>query len=501
MVVRHKAALTAAVMVAMVMQILDTTIANVALPHMQAALGATQDSISWVLTSYILASAVMIPLAGWLSSRFGARNLFLASLVLFVVASALCGVAQGITEMVVFRLFQGIGGAFLGPLAQTIMLDINRPSQHAKAMAIYGMGIMVGPILGPILGGYLTENFDWRWVFFVNVPIGALAIPALWILLPRNEAPRRRIDMIGWGLIAITVGALQLLLDRGHLVDWFSATEIWMYAAIGVSSCWMFIVHSATTPNPIFPIPMLRDRNLMTGTMVMLVVGMVMMAIMALLPSMLQNIYGYPVVDTGVILASRGVGVVCSMGMAGSLMARFDARLIVGAGFGLMAMSLWMMTGWSLEMDASHIVISGLVQGVGLGLVFVPLNVISFGTIAPEYRTDASSLFNLSRNIGASVGIAIVTALLARNVQVSHADLTLHVTSANLPVNAAQLQSYGNLGEMALAALDGIVLRQALMNAYLDDFYFMMIVSILVLPLLLILRRPDRNQPLPVLAE
>lgn len=501
--VPHKLALTAAVMAAMVMQVLDTTIANVALPHMQASLGATQDSISWVLTSYILATAIMIPLSGWLAARIGPRKLFLAALALFIVASALCGLAANLSSMVAFRILQGVGGAFIAPLAQTIMLDINRPSQHARAMSVYGMAVMIGPIVGPVLGGYLTENWDWRWVFFVNVPVGVVCLTALWFLLPRQRPARRKIDLVGWALIALGIGALQLLLDRGHLIDWFNATESWVYVGISLSALWMLAIHIATARNPIFPLPMLRDRNFALGVVFMFVVGLVMMAVMALLPPMLQIIYGYPVVDTGLLLASRGVGVLLTMGIAGRLVGTVQPRLLLATGFGICAVSLWMMTGWALDMGASHIILAGFIQGMGLGFTFVPLNVITFSSLAPQYRTDASGLINLSRNVGSSVGIAIVTFMLAQNAQVSHADLVVHVTPFNLPMDPSQAQAYGALGESVLSAMDAMVLRQALMIAYLDDFYLMMLVSLAVIPLLLFIRKVKRPQgePLPVMAE
>lgn len=491
--VRHKWLLTFSVMAAMLMQVLDTTIANVALPHMQASLGATQDSISWVLTSYILASAVAIPLTGWLSERIGARMLFIGSVALFVVASILCGIATSLPEMVAFRLLQGVGGAFLGPLAQTVMLDINRPSDHPKAMSIYGMGVMIGPILGPILGGWLTENYDWRWVFLVNIPIGIACFAGLWLLLPRQATRRRSFDLAGWSMIALGLAALQLMLDRGPHIDWFGSTEIWVEAGLAVTGLWMFGVHMMTARRPLFPAGMMQDRNLVTGTLFMFVMGLVMMAAMALLPPMLQNLFGYPVLDTGVLLSARGVGVLIAMGIAGRITTLVDPRLLVGLGFAIMAGSLWMMTGWSLEMDWRPIVFTGFIQGLGLGLLFVPLNVLSFATLPGQYRTDAASLLNLSRNLGSSVGIAIVTALLARNLQVSHADIAATVTPYNLPVDPGMASALGAPGDMAMTALDATVNRQAAMIAYLDDFHMMMFVALAAIPLLLLLRKPARK--------
>lgn len=492
-VVRYKALLTASVMAAMLMQVLDSTIANVALPHMQASLGATQDSITWVLTSYILASAVAIPLTGWLSDRYGARNLFIISVALFVIASILCGIATSLPEMVGFRLLQGVGGAFLGPLAQTIMLDINKPSDHAKAMSVYGMGVMIGPILGPILGGWLTENYDWRWVFFVNIPIGIACFTGLWFLLPRKAKIPRTFDVVGWGMLALGLAALQLMLDRGPHEDWFTSTEIWIEAGIAITGGWMFVVHMATSRKPLFPMAMMQDRNLLSGTLFMFIMGLVMMAAMALLPPMLQNLFGYPVLDTGVLLSARGIGVLLTMGLAGRITGIVDPRMLVGLGFATMAGSLWLMTGWSLNMDWKPIVFSGFIQGLGLGLVFVPLNVLSFATLPVQYRTDAASLLNLSRNLGASVGIAVVTALLSRNIQVSHADIASTVTPYNLPADPSMVSVLGAEGDTIMSGLDAMVNKQAAMIAYLDDFYFMMFATLAALPLLLLLRKPKRK--------
>jgi DHA2 family multidrug resistance protein len=503
--VANKGLLTAAVMTAMVMQILDTTIANVALPHMRASLGATQDNINWVLTSYILASAITIPATGWLADRIGARNLLLLSVALFMGASALCGLATSLAEMVLFRTFQGIAGAFIGPLVQTVMLDINRPSRHPRAMSVYGMGVMIGPIAGPVLGGWLTEDFDWRWVFFVNVPIGAACLAALWFLLPRVPTRKRPFDLTGWLLIALALGALQLLLDRGETIDWFDAAEAWIYLGVMISAGWAFAVHIATSKQPLFPLPMLRNRNLVTGAGFMIVVGMTALAVMALLPPMLQTVFGYPVIDTGLLLAARGFGVLLTMFVAGRIVGKVDTRLIVATGFLITAGSLWMMTGWTIQMDWKPFVISGFIQGLGLGFIFVPLNVISFATLEPQYRTDGAGLFNLARNIGSSIGIAIVSMLFARNLQVSHAHLVEHVTPYNLPVDPSQLSAYGRVGEAGMAMLDNMVNQQAAMLSYLDDFRFMMIVVLAAMPLLLLLKKPAHKgpgeEPLPAMVE
>ncbi|WP_375392519.1 DHA2 family efflux MFS transporter permease subunit [uncultured Sphingomonas sp.] len=489
--------LTVGVMAATVMQILDSTIANVALPHMQATLGATSDSITWVLTSYIVASAVAIPMTGWLADRVGSRNLFLACVAGFVVASMLCGAASSLPAMVAFRVLQGIAAAFMNPLSQTVMMDINPPSKQASALSIWGMGVMVGPILGPVLGGWLTENYDWRWVFYVNVPIGIACFAVLWALLPSRPIQRRRFDLFGFAMLAVAISSLQVMLDRGTNADWFHSTEIWVEAAVAGGAAWMFGAHLATARAPMFDRALFRNRNLLTGIGFMLVVGVLMMATMALLPPMLQSLFGYPVLDTGLLLVPRGVGIVASMWVAGRLLARgVDPRLMVGLGLLIAAITLWEMTRWTLVMGSSHFIVTGLIQGVGLGLIFIPLNILAFVTLPPHFRTEGASLMNLSRNIGASVGISVVTALLGSSIQINHEELAARLpdlgTVGSDPLVAAVT---GGATDTLVAMANGIVNEQAAMIGYLNDFKLMMVLTACALPLVLLLKRPKGAAP------
>ncbi|WP_422057402.1 DHA2 family efflux MFS transporter permease subunit [Sphingomonas sp.] len=490
--VRNKGLLTFGVMLATIMQILDTTIANVALPHMQTSLGATGDTITWVLTSYIVASAIAIPITGWVSDRIGSRNLFLISIVGFIIASALCGAAQSLEQMVLFRVLQGIAAAFMNPLSQTVMLDINAPKDQQKAMAVWGMGIMIGPILGPVLGGWLTENFNWRWVFYVNLPLGVICLVILWWLLPSRPVRKRAFDVFGFSLLAVGIGALQLMLDRGQHADWFSSPEIWIETIVAGTAIWMFVVHMATGKNPMFERSLWKNRNLVTALAFMQVVGVVMMATMALLPPMLQSLYGYPVIETGLLMMPRGVGVLVTMGLSARLVARgVDPRLLVGTGFALAAWSLYDMTTWSLEMGATPFIVAGLIQGLGMGLIFMPLNGMAFATLPAHQRTEAASLTNLSRNIGASIGISLVTTILARSTQVSHADLAPNITAERLQtLDPGLLANFGSQADALLAMANAEVTRQAAMIAYLNDFHAMMIVTAASIPLVLFLKRP-----------
>lgn len=485
--------LTIGIMTASLLQVLDTTIANVAIPHMRSQLGATDDEISWVLTSYIVAMAVAMPITGWLADRFGSRRLFIFSVSGFVISSMLCGMAQNITEMVLFRALQGATGAFISPLSQAAMIDTNKPSRQAQMMALWGMGIMIGPIMGPILGGWLTENWNWRSVFYVNVPLGVLALVIMLAELPSRPLVRRRFDLTGFALVAIALTSIQLLLDRGNHIDWYDSAEAWAYTIIGLSAAWMAVIHLATADEPLFNRHLFSDPNYIVSLVFMMVIGVVMFATMALLPPMLQQLFGYGVIDTGETLMPRGVGTLITMQFSGYIIRRgFDPRILVATGFAIAGLSLWEMSSWSLAVDYSHVATSGFIQGIGMGLVFIPLNASAFATLPPSLRTDGSSLLNLSRSIGSSVGISVVTALLARNLQISHADLGAHVTGTITDlVDFSTIDRFQVVGEAALRVVDGFVNKQAAMVAYIDNFYLMMWLSFAAIPLVATMRRPN----------
>lgn len=485
----HKRLITLSIMLATIMQVLDTTIANVALPSMTGDLGASRDTITWVLTSYIVAAAIMTPLTGWLSDRIGKRELFLFSIVGFVATSLACGMAWSLNSMVAFRMLQGVFGAAIVPLSQTFLLDINPREKAGQAMAMWGAGIMVGPIIGPTLGGWLTESYNWRWVFLINLPVGALALAGCFLYLPRSPRQARYFDLTGFALLALAIGALQLMLDRGGEVDWFAAPEIWIYLLTTLSGLWMFGVHILHTDRPFLDPQMFADRNFATGLVFIFVVGIILLASLALLPPMLSRIFGYPVMTTGLVMAPRGVGTMISMIVVGRLVRRVDPRILVVSGLLLTAVSLWEMTGFSPQMDAIPVIRSGLVQGLGLGFVFVPLSTVAFATLAPRHRADAASLFSLVRNIGSSIGISIMSAMLAHNIQTSHGDLAAAISPFNPNFSAASpLAAAGN--PAALLQLDQLVNAQATMVAYVDDFLLMMFITLAAIPLALILQRP-----------
>ncbi|WP_375397883.1 DHA2 family efflux MFS transporter permease subunit [uncultured Sphingomonas sp.] len=486
---RNRGLLMVGVMGAVVMVILDTTIANVALPRMQTSLGATPDSVTWVLTSYIIATAVALPATGWLSGRLGSRNLFLLAVGGFIVASMLCGTAVSLGEMVLFRILQGVAAAFISPLSQTTMIDITPPEGQAKAMSIWGMGVIVGPILGPVLGGFLTESYNWRWVFYVNLPVGMLTLAILWFLLPSRPIEKRSFDFTGFVFVGLAIASFQLMLDRGQNQDWFSSWEIVIEGCVALASAWVAVIYLATAKRPLFNPGMFANRNLVLGMAFMVIVGLSTMAPMALLPSLLQQLFGYPVVDTGVMMASRGIGVTVTMLISGQLMGKLDTRILIVTGFVVFGGSLRMMSFWSLEMDFWPVITSGFVQGLGMGLVFLPLNSLAFATLPAQFRTDGASLLNLMRSIGQSAGISMVTVLLARNIQVSHADLVQNVTEKTVPgINIGQLDQLGSFSGAIFGMADAMINRQAAMIAYLDNFYLMSWLCFAVVPFVLVLQ-------------
>jgi MFS transporter, DHA2 family, multidrug resistance protein len=469
---RHTGLLTAAVMAMTVCQFIDMTVANVALPHMQTSLNASLDTMSWALTSYIIAGVMITPLTGWLSDRFGSRNLYVAACLIFLVASALCGAATSLTQMVLFRALQGIGASFLGTMAQTIMYDLNPPSKQARAMSIWGMVVIIGPITGPFLGGFLTQNMSWRWVFFVNLPIGIPAIAILWWLMPSRPIVKHKLDIFGASMLALGLCSLQLMLDRGQHKDWFNSTEIVTEFVTALSAFWMFYIHNRDVKQKLFPTAMMANSNFIIGTVFMALMGISNVALSAVMPSLLQQIYHYDVMD--------------------ALIKRVDPRALISLGYFVAAYSLWMMSRWSIDMGSDQIILAGLVQGVGLGLVFMPMNMIAFSSLPPQFRTEGGTLMTLARNLGGSFGISVIVTMLSRNTQTSHADIASNVTSTSLPALdlSSAAASLGNLGGGLLSMINGEVSRQAAMVAYLDNFYAMFWLLLIFVPLSFFLKIP-----------
>jgi DHA2 family multidrug resistance protein len=484
----RRALITVSVMLASIIQTIDNTIANVALPRIQGSLSATQDQMAWVLTSYIIATAIMTPLSGWLVGQIGRKRVFLFSIAGFTMASMLCGLAQSLPQMILARVLQGLCGAALVPMSQAVLLDINPPARHGRAMAVWAMGVTLGPIIGPALGGWLTENYNWRWVFYINLPFGILAFLGIVSFMSETAIRRSRFDFFGFTALSVAIGVLQLALDRGQLKDWFNSTEIWVEATIAAVAFYLLVVHMLTTTNDRFVSPALfKDRNFLTGSVFIFIVGVILFATLALLPPLLQDLLRYPVVTTGLVTAPRGLGTLLAMLIVGRMVGRIDARLVIGVGFMLTSYSLWQMTGFDLRMDSSIVVWSGLVQGFGTGLVYVPLAAATFATLMPTLRNEGAAIFSLARNLGSSIGISVVETMLTRNTQIMHATLAEHVNRYNPILRAHVADAAPNL--RALARLNATVTEQAVMIAYNNDFKLMMMLSLAAIPLIFLLRK------------
>jgi MFS transporter, DHA2 family, multidrug resistance protein len=488
---------TATLVLSSMIYSIDWTIAAVALPHMQGTFSATQDQISWVLTSYIVASAVMLPATGWLSSRFGRGCLFFVAVGGFTAFSLFCGAASSLAAEVLLRIGQGACGAFLIPLSQSIMLDIYPPEDHGKAMALWGMGVVLGPVIGPTLGGYLTDAMSWRWIFFINIPIGAAALLGGALFLPKMPpaAHPRPLDALGFVTLALGVGAMQMMLDRGERLDWFESTEIVIQAIVMVAGLYFFVVHSLTSGHPIVDLRLLRNRNYALGMIIVFLYGVLTLAPMVLMPPFLQDLQDYPMATIGLLLSPRGVGLFMAMIVLGRFGRTIDPRLQIAGGFVLLAASSWWMSRWNLEVGASAVIWTGLMQGFGAGSIIGPLGVLTFASLPAQHRTEAASMWNLIRSLGSSIGIAVALAILVRTAGISRGVLVEAVSPYNEIMRSQPLPGGGELGELSsLLALDAEVARQALMIGYVDVFYLCAVTSILALPLIPLLATPRRSK-------
>ena len=476
---------TICAMTATIMQALDTTIANVALPYMQGTLSASQDQINWVLTSYIVAAAIMTAPVGWIANRFGRKRIFILCSAGFTVASVLCGLAQGINQMVLFRLLQGVFGAALVPLSQAVMLDSYTLQERAKAMSIWGMGVMMGPIMGPSLGAWLTETYSWHWVFFVNLPFGAITVLGLVIFMDETKKNLTlRFDWFGFTALAVAIGSLQLALDRGEQLGWLGSNEIIAEFIISAVGFYYFFAHSLTTQNAFIQFALFKDRNFITGCIFMAVMGLVLYSTMALASPYLQNVIGYPIITAGVLLASRGCGTFVAMMMVGRLMRYIEARTLIISGLLLTAASLFYMTGWTDQTGSSEIVSWSILQGFGFGLVFVPLSTVSFLTLPSHLRTDGTSMLTLMRNVASSIGISLVIAQLTQGSRRIHAILVEHVNPFNHAMQMPDVSGMINMGtDTGRAMADAMVNVQAQIIAFSQDYQMVMLFILCTVPL------------------
>ena len=478
-------------MAAMFMQVLDTTIANVALPYMQGSLQASRDQITWVLTSYVIAAAIMTGPIGWLSARFGRREILLVSITGFTITSALCGLAQTLDQMILFRIMQGVFGASISPISQAILLDRFPIEQRGRLMAVWSMVVTMGPILGPTLGGFLTDHYSWRWVFYVNVPIGIICVTGVYFFLfeDREKKPPQ-FDWYGFAFLSLALGAMQLLLDRGTDKDWFSSTEIVSEAVIAGLAFYLFMVHQFTAKNPFVDFGLFKDRNFVLGTVLTFLVAMLLLSTSALLPPYLQNLGGYSVLQTGMMLAPRGFGTMISMIAMGRIVNKIDTRWCMMGGSAVLLWSMWTMSGWTPDISSSSLAFITFVQGVAMGLIFVPMNMFTYATLPAQHRTSASSLLSLFRNLGAAVGVSLTATLLTRSSQANYNMLAENASPFNraLGQNAASMMMSPQI-PFGAQNLSDLITQQSTIIAYANVFMFLFFASIPVAAVVFLFRR------------
>src|SRR3979409_421630 len=476
---------TIGTMPATIMQALDTTIANVALPYMQGTLSASQDQINWVLTSYIVAAAIMTAPVGWIANRFGRKRIFILCSGGFTVASVLCGLAQDINQMVLFRLLQGVFGAALVPLSQAVMLDSYALHERAKAMSIWGMGVMMGPIMGPSLGAWLTETYSWHWVFFVNLPFGLFTVLGLLVFMDETKKdPGLRFDWFGFAALSVGIGSLQLALDRGEQLGWTESNEIIAEFITSIAGFYYFFAHSLTTSKPFIQFAVFKDKNFVGGCVFMAVMGLVLFSTMALSSPYWQNVVGYPIITAGLLLASRGCGTFVAMMLVGRLMRYIDARTLIIAGLSLTCLSLFYMTGWTDQTGVNEIVTLSIVQGFGFGLVLVPLSTVAFLTLPNHLRTDGTSMLTLMRNVASSIGISVVIAQLTEGSRRVYAVLSQHINPFNHAMQMPDVRSMIDMStDKGRAMMDVMVNLQAQIIAFSHDYQMVMLFTLCAIPL------------------
>jgi DHA2 family multidrug resistance protein len=486
-------------MLATFMEVLDTSVANVSLPHIAGTLSASTEEATWVLTSYLVANAVILPISGWLSSYFGRKRLLITCIIIFTLSSALCGAATSMTMLIVARVLQGIGGGVLQPTAQAVLMESFPFEKRGQAMAVYAMGIIVAPIIGPTLGGWITDNYSWRWIFYINIPVGVAAVlMALWFIENPPYLKRAKsssIDYLGFALMTVCLATFQLVLDTGQQNDWFESKQIVLLSVVSVVSLVAFVIRELTVEEPIVDLRILTNRNFGVGTLLMTIVGGVLYGTTALLPLFLQTLLGYPAVQSGLAVSPRGIGSMASMIIVGRLVGKIDSRLLMTFGFFVLAVSMYMLAGINLEIGMPNIVWPNIINGFAMGFIFVPLTTMAMGTLNREQMGNAAGIYSLMRNLGGGLGISAVTTLLARGAQQHQAVMVSHLTpyDSAFQQRLQQLQSvFGSSVDgiqKAYAAIYGVLVRQANLLAFVDNFRVLTFVCLACIPLVFLLRR------------
>jgi DHA2 family multidrug resistance protein len=483
---KHPALITASVGLASFLYSVDWTIAAVALPHMQGTFSATADQISWVITSYIVASALSIPSAGWLSLRFGRKRVFMWAVTVFLFASVACGAANSLTAEVIARIVQGLGGAFLIPLSHAIILDTYPPEEQGKAMALWGVGAVMGSFVGPTLGGYVTEYMSWRYIFYINVPFGLLALTGAAAFLPETKRdPERRLDWFGFLSLSLGIGSLQLMLDRGGQLDWFESWEIITEACLAVLGLYMFNVHCLTAKQPFLDPRLLAQRNFFLGLVFAFIYGFVTTPPMVLMPSFLDQVRGYSIDAIGLLQAPRGIGLFCAMIIGGRITGRIDPRAAIAFGLLCLAYSSWEMSNWTADVGVWPLVWTNFMQGIGGGIILVPIQVIAFPALQPHLRTEATAVYNLVRSIGASIGVSGALAMFVRTSSVMHSQLAEHATPFNRALQAQGHDGWSMATTQSLARLEREISLQSAVIGFTGDFLIFALTALAALPLLL----------------
>ncbi len=489
---KHPALITASVGLASFLYSVDWTIAAVALPHMQGTFAASQDQIGWVITSYIVASALSIPAAGWLSLRFGRKRLFMSAVTVFLMASVACGAANSLEVEVMARIVQGLGGAFLIPLSHAIILDTYPPEEQGKAMALWGMAAVMGSFVGPTVGGYVTEYLSWRYIFYINAPVGLVALAGAAIFLPETQRdPDRRFDWFGFLSLSLGIGSLQLMLDRGGQLDWFESWEIITEACLAVLGLYMFNVHCLTARQPFLDPRLLARRTFLIGTVFGFIYGFVTTPPMVLMPSFLDQVRGYSIDAIGLLQAPRGIGLFVAMVIGGRTTGRIDPRKLIAFGLLCLAYSSWEMSNWTADVGVWPLVWTNFMQGIGGGIILVPIQAIAFPSLEPHRRTEAAAVYNLIRSLGASIGVSGALAMFVRTSNVMHSQLVEHVTPFNRALQAQGHDGWSMATVQSLARLEREVSLQSAIIAFTNDFWLFALVALAALPLLLFVGKPQ----------
>ncbi len=487
--------IAAAVMIATFMEVLDTSVANVSLPHIAGTLSASTEEATWVLTSYLVANAIILPITGWLSSFFGRKRLLITCIIIFTASSALCGATTSMSMLIVARVLQGLGGGVLQPTAQAVLMESFPLEKRGQAMAVYAMGIIVAPIIGPTLGGWITDNYSWRWIFYINIPVGIGAVlMATWFIENPPYLKRlvgSRIDYLGFALMTVCLATFQLVLDTGQQNDWFESKQIVLLTVVSIMSLIAFVIRELTVADPIVNLRVLSNRNFGVGTLLMTIVGGVLYSTTALLPLFLQTLLGYPALQSGMAISPRGFGSMASMIIVGRLVGKIDSRLLMTFGFFVLGVSMYLLAGVNLEINSANIVWPSLINGFAMGFIFVPLTTVAMGTLRREQMGNAAGIYSLMRNIGGGLGISAVTTLLARGAQQHQAVMVSHLTPYDSTFQQRLQQLQGPLGSMqkAYAAIYGTLLRQANLLAFVDNFRLLTFVCLACIPLVFLFRR------------